>query len=71
MKRPCLALAIFAALLIAAAPVHSGGYARGVNAALNETLIVGAEWRELGLHPTWAQLDAEVARRLGVKRDKL
>lgn len=49
-------------------PPHSGAYSSGVNAALNTTLQVGAEWRTLNVHFTWDQLQVEVARRLKVLR---
>jgi hypothetical protein len=73
-----LALIIIIALLyllcgvawLSAAPArHSSAYEAGVNAALNMTLLVGAEWRELHVRFSWEQLDNEVARRLRVKRN--
>ncbi|MEO7099061.1 MAG: hypothetical protein ABI162_06845 [Luteolibacter sp.] len=43
-------------------------FSRGANAALNETLIVGNEWHDMGLHFTWGQIDREVSRRLHLDR---
>lgn len=47
----------------------SSDYILGVNAALDATLLVGSDMRARGKHPTWAEIDREVCRRLKIKRD--
>lgn len=64
-----LVLGVWIALASAKpAPKHSSAYELGVNAALNATLQVGLEWKQMGLRPTWEQINREVARRLRVQR---
>lgn len=52
------------------AAAHSTPYSAGVNAALNVTLQVALEWREMKINFSWNQLQAEVARRLKVRRNQ-
>jgi hypothetical protein len=79
MKNGNAILLIFStvALLFICLPVvfaknhHSNGssqYDRGVNEALDVTLLVGSEWRAEHKSFTWAELHNEVARRLRVTR---
>lgn len=63
-----LATSLCGTMMYGATKSHQSDYSRGVNAALNTTLIVGNEWKAMRLRPTWAQIDAEVARRLHIQR---
>lgn len=63
---------LLGAALFAKTPVtvHTTAYEAGANAALNVTLQVALEWREMKINFTWQQLQMEVARRLKVRRNQ-
>ena len=49
---------------------HSQEFVRGVNAALDCTLLIGSDMRDQRKHPTWRELDRAVCDRLKVRRDE-
>lgn len=68
--RRAAAVGFFAvACLLAAGARHATpSRDRVVNETLNEVLEVGSEWRTARRSFTWGEMDAEVSRRLRVKR---
>lgn len=59
---------LVAALLAAGARHVMPARDRTANETLNMVLLVGSEWRAERRSFTWGEMDAEVSRRLGVKR---
>lgn len=58
-------------VLVGARPAHKPSQsirAQAINETLDMVLIVGSDFRARGKHPTWAEIDAEVARRMRVTR---
>ncbi len=65
----------FALCLILVAGVEASKHVHGtvnradiVNATLDQVLLVGSDFTEQGKHPTWGDIDKEVARRMNVQR---
>lgn len=63
-----LGLFLVACLLAAGAKHAMPTRDRTANETLNMVLLVGSEWRAARRSFTWGEMDAEVSRRLGVKR---